>query len=234
VAFTTHAAPTHLHQLLSPGIHSLLLLLLADPLPGTWFTGPGMSSMRAFMCQNCKWVMAADASYAAWQDLAYLDIGGNQLFALDNLGVPLTWLGNPTNVLPPEWQALNLSFLRVRAPAMLLCSAGRKLNALSSACRMHNMAVFLRHVAAIIHKLPKHWALNQTQQRRTRCGACFALQARGCNLTAATSTELATWTSITQNTGLINRIRMLDVGDNPELAFTDMEVFFGQLRLWEL
>lgn len=59
-------------------------------------------------------------------------------------------------------------------------------------------------------------------------------QARGCNLTAATSTELAIWTNMTQDTGLINRLCVLDIGDNPELAFTDMEMFFGQMRLWEL
>uniref|UniRef100_A0A383W616 Leucine-rich repeat-containing N-terminal plant-type domain-containing protein n=1 Tax=Tetradesmus obliquus TaxID=3088 RepID=A0A383W616_TETOB len=144
--------------------------LITDPLPQAWFTAPGMSNLRAFICQDCKWVMAADASYSAWQQLAYLDISGNRLFALDNLGLPFTWLGNPTNVLPTEWEILSLSVLR----------------------------------------------------------------ARGCNLTAATSTELAIWTNMTQDTGLINRLRVLDIGDNPELSFTDMEMFFGQMRLWEL
>jgi hypothetical protein len=62
----------------------------------------------------------------------------------------------------------------------------------------------------------------------------YVLQARGCNLTAASSTQLAVWSSITQNTGLINRIRVLDIGDNPGVAFTDMEAFFGQTQLWEL
>jgi hypothetical protein len=58
--------------------------------------------------------MAADASYAGWTQLAYLDISWNPLFALDPiLGLPLTWLGNPTNVLPTEWETISLSVLRV-------------------------------------------------------------------------------------------------------------------------
>jgi hypothetical protein len=82
----------------------------------------GMFNMRGFMCQHCKWVMAADASYAAWPELAYLDISGNPLDAVNNLSVPFTWLGGaPTNVLPTEWETISLTVLRVRRLAMLCC-----------------------------------------------------------------------------------------------------------------
>jgi hypothetical protein len=69
--------------------------------------------------------MAADASYAGWPQLAYLDISWNPLFALDPiLGTPLTWLlGAPTNVLPAEWETISLSVLRVRNWPLLACTA---------------------------------------------------------------------------------------------------------------
>jgi hypothetical protein len=60
------------------------------------------------------------------------------------------------------------------------------------------------------------------------------LQVRGCNLTAYSSTQLANWSPITQNTGLINTIRVLDLGDNPEINVIGMEDLFGQMPLWEL
>jgi hypothetical protein len=60
------------------------------------------------------------------------------------------------------------------------------------------------------------------------------LQVRGCNLTADTPTELVGWSPITQNTGLINAIRVLDLGDNPELSVTGMEGLLIQMPLWEL
>jgi hypothetical protein len=60
------------------------------------------------------------------------------------------------------------------------------------------------------------------------------VQVRGCNVTAHTATQLADWSPITQNTGLINTIRVLDLGDNPEISVIGMEDLFGQMKLWEL
>lgn len=32
----------------------------------------------------------------------------------------------------------------------------------------------------------------------------------------------------------MDSLRVLDVGHNPGLSFTDMELFFGNMTLWEL
>lgn len=60
------------------------------------------------------------------------------------------------------------------------------------------------------------------------------MQARSCGLTAKTSSQLANWSQPADGTGLINSLRVLDVGDNPALEFTNIENLFGQMKLWEL
>lgn len=64
--------------------------------------------------------------------------------------------------------------------------------------------------------------------------AGIILQVRGCGLTAASPSQLALWNATSPDTGLINTIRVLDLGQNPDLSFSPMEILFGLMKLWEL
>jgi hypothetical protein len=146
---------TGVHAEAPNSMPSLLWLLLPDPLPVAWFNASGMSNLRAFICQSCRWPMAADPSYAGWSQLAYLDISWNPLFALDPiLNIPLTWLGNSTNVLPIEWETISLSVLRVRLWLSLCC------------CTWHSRSVSIPDLLACLaaylaqqHSLPNDHGL---------------------------------------------------------------------------
>lgn len=73
-----------------------------------------------------------------------------------------------------------------------------------------------------------------------RCRICrcllLVLQARSCNLTMSTSTpNLFGWEAITgAQPGLLETLRVLDLGDNWELAETDASSALGAWHLWEL
>lgn len=60
------------------------------------------------------------------------------------------------------------------------------------------------------------------------------LQVRSCGLTAKSSGQLADWSAVAGGTGVVNRLRVLDLGDNPTLEFTSMDILFAPMRLWEL
>lgn len=59
-------------------------------------------------------------------------------------------------------------------------------------------------------------------------------QVRGCGLISKDATSLANWAAQSDGSGLINTLRVLDLGDNADLSFTNMEGLFGQMKLWEL
>jgi hypothetical protein len=59
------------------------------------------------------------------------------------------------------------------------------------------------------------------------------LQARGCSLLPYNSAAVANWQANTPQQ-LVSSLRVLDVGENVQLAVADASAFFSALKLWEL
>eukprot|EP00775_Hariotina_reticulata_P011532 gene11532-11675_t len=187
---------------------------LTGALPDSW---GNLTALERLEMGNVAWVPAA--SWPAWSsmsNLSYLDLSNSSGYStIITEPLPQSWFTGMTSL-----STFICHSCKFAQAADVRMTAWRALRWLDISNNPLNSTGGSAPPGTI---LPAAWEqLNLT-----------ALKASGCNLIAANNTALANWSRLAVN-GLLNTIHILDVADNPDLSFSSMEAFFGQMKLYEL